>query len=105
MNGGSRIRTAALYAVAAATLAGGACAPGASPARIEPAPAVAPNPAAGVITGPAITDAAVSDAPGGITDGHRAADLPAISPAPPQPAPQADAGTGPTADSGYTPAD
>lgn len=80
MNGGARVRTGLLCAVAAATLAGGACAQSASPAHGVPAPA---GPIGAVIVPvPANPDPVITDAPGGVTDGHRPEDLPAVTAAP-----------------------
>ena len=105
MSGGSKIRNAVLCGLAAVALAGGACTHDGSPAPVKPA-TYAPGVAGGVIVdGPAIPDSAVTDAPGGITDGHTAADVPATSAAAPQPTLPPDPGMQPTADESYTPAD
>jgi hypothetical protein len=97
MTGGSRIRTAALAALAVAALAGGACTHSTSPVRTVPAPA-------GVFGGliaqaPDYPDPAVTDAPGGVTDGHRPEDLPAVTAA------QATPSTAPATDTAPAEAD
>jgi hypothetical protein len=102
MNGGLRIRKAALCALAAAALAGGACTQSTTGAHVRPAAG-----AGGVIVNapaPDMSDTAVTDAPGGITDGHGAEDLPATTIAP-QPVAPGDPATGPAADGTYASVD